>query len=170
MSPLFATGCDQPDPEEEARQARIAELRTQIDLPEVPPLDALELPARMPDGSWSVAGILRNRGSLMDGDVEVSALLQELYVCEGATEDSRAGCLHPHFFIADSVRSPQRLLAAGHDIRYEEQLEVGARYTFVGQYTQRTRGHVSTEDGLIVISEIRGENVEPPPEDEEGVD
>lgn len=165
---LVFVGCEQPDPQEEERQARIAELRAQVDLPAVPPLERLQMPERMPDGTWSVAGLMMNRAELMDSDVEVTALLREVYECDRPEgSESRDGCIRPHFFVADTLRTPQRLLAVGYDERYEEQLSEGERYTLVGRYTRTHTGHVSTEDGLIVVQEIRGENILPFEDEEE---
>lgn len=165
---VLCVACEQPDPEEEARQARLSELRAQVDLPAVPPLERLQMPERMPDGSWSVAGLLANRADLMDSEVELTALLREVYECDRPEgSESRDGCFRAHFFVADTLRTPQRLLAVGYDERYEEQLSEGERYTLVGRYTRTHTGHVSTEDGLIVVQEIRGENIMPLEDEDE---
>lgn len=157
---LLLAACDGPPPEDAERSARLAELRAQVELPAVPPLDQLRMPERMPDGSFSVAGLLANREALLNSEVELTALLRDIYACPNE-EGQRAGCLRPHLFISDTLRTPQRLLVVGYDTRYERQLSEGERYTFVGRYALTYPGHVSTEDGLLIVQEIRGENILP---------
>ena len=73
------------------------------------------------------------------------------------------GCSHPHIYLSDSLRSPRRMLIAGYDEEhYESHLVPGRTYTVHGAYEQRTRGFISTEDGLLVAHRIEGEGLTPP--------
>ncbi len=153
----------------------------QVDLPEVPPLTLLETPAHLDDGSWSIAGVLLNRDELRNQDLSVSGIVQEIYVCppdadagtdEAADDEDagpdryRAGCLLPNLTIGDTLRSEHTLLVVGYDAEhYEAQLQPGMRYTFTGPYTQRARGFMSTEDGLLIAQQITGEGVIQPGEE-----
>lgn len=155
-----------------------------VELPAVPPLELLDTPPTLPDGSWAVAGLLLNRDELRGQSLTVTAVLESIYRCEGAAEgiegeaaelavpreedtpavQRRAGCLLPHFQIVDSLRSPYMMLVAGYDEAfYEPQLRPGTRYRIEGRYVQQTRGFTSTEYGLIVATRIEGEGIVHPP-------
>lgn len=148
-----------------------------VQLPPVPNLDLVDVPAVYDDGSRSVSGVLLNRDELQDTAMRVTGILQEIYVCDvpldpdaGQAEEPepgqparfrvRPGCLRPHVYIADSLRSGQRLLVTGYDpLVYEPQLRPGTKYTFDGVYVHQTRGFISTEDGLLVVTAITGEGI-----------
>lgn len=151
-----------------------------VELPAVPPLELLDTPPTLPDGSWAVAGLLLNRDELRGQTLTVTAVLESIYRCEGDAEgvegeaaalavpreedtpavQRRAGCLLPHFQVVDSLRSPYMMLVAGYDETfYEPQLRPGTRYRIEGQYVQQTRGFTSTEYGLIVATRIEGEGI-----------
>ena len=153
-----------------------------VNLPPVPPMPLMEIPETHDDGSWSIMGILRNRDQHMGQTVTVSGLLQDVYECElaaaqraEAERNARgrrgapaeppapvAGCNYPHMFIADTMNSPRRIMLVDYQAEYyEPQMEPGLRYTVRGRYTTSSRGFTATEDGLIVVSSIRGASLVP---------
>lgn len=160
-----------------------------VNLPPVPRLDVLDAPRGWPDGTLSVAGLLLDRAALREADIRVTGIVQEIYVCEGSGDEigegtgadgglagvdtiaptasvtRRAGCLLPHLYIVDNLRSSTRMLVADYDaFFYQPQLEVGGRYVFAGVFTDRARGFTSTEEGLIAASRIEGPGVRQPEE------
>lgn len=148
-----------------------------VNLPAVPRLDLLDIPAQYPDDSRSVIGAIQSKDDLFGETLTVKAILVDLYQCdvpaaaEGAEGDvaaadadhepealdpNRAGCLRPHMYLADTENSPRRLLATGYDHRlYDSQLEAGLRYTFTGSYREASAGF-SSSDGLLVVDKIEG--------------
>lgn len=159
-----------------------------VNLPATPRLDLLEARQTLDDGTLTVAGLLLQRETLRDADVRVTGIVQTIYRCElaqGPGEGSaagselagtpseqatsavtrRAGCLLPHIYVVDNLRSDNRMLVTGYDAaHYEPQLEVGGRYVFEGRYTQRAPGFMSTEYGLLDTLRIVGERVVQPGE------
>lgn len=146
-----------------------------VDLPPVPRLDLLDIPAQYPDDSRSVIGAIQAKDELFGDTLTVKAILVELYQCdvpaaadddenvaadaeqeEEALDPNRAGCLRPHLYLADTENSPRRLLATGYNHRlYDSQLEAGLRYTFTGSYREASAGF-SSSDGLLVVDKIEG--------------
>ena len=160
-----------------------------VNLPEVPPLELLDIDHQYDDESWSVIGIYLNREDLRGQTISLTAVVDEVYVCdsvqaqldartngeagalrapaegEDVLEINRAGCLRPHFYVRDNMRSPQRMLVVGYEWEhYEPQLVVGTRLTYTGRYAQQAHGHTSPEYGLIVADEITGPGILPPPD------
>lgn len=181
---LFLTACE-PQPvliDADRGAADAASATADVQLPPVPSLELLDTPSRYPDQSWSVAGLHLERDTMRDQAVSVTGILQEIYVCEvplpaptgeaaapAPTGPSlvpqrvRAGCKGPHLFISDTLRSRQRLLVTGYNAAwYEPQLIVGQRYVFDGRFAQQTSGFISTDDGLLVVTGIRGNGVTDP--------
>ncbi len=160
-----------------------------VNLPTVPRLDLLERPRTLADGSVTVAGLLLDRETIRDTDVHVTGIVQEIYRCEGeavapdadagslaapaapaqAAVTRRSGCLLPHLYIVDNMRSDDRMLVTGYDAElYEPQIEVGGRYVFEGRYTQRAPGFMSTEYGLLDARRITGDGIEDPAQEGTG--
>lgn len=164
-----------------------------VNLPTVPPLELLDTPPHLPDGSWSVAGLLLNRDDLREREVRVTAIVSSIYQCEsdavevegeaaelaGDRDDGpeavltgdRAGCLMPNFRIVDTLRSPHEMLMVDYDAEfYEPQLRAGSSYVFTGIYTRQAPGFTSTEYGLIRVTHIEGDGIEHPEDEEEAVE
>jgi hypothetical protein len=159
-----------------------------VNLPAVPPLELLDVPDEYPDGTRSVIGTINMQDELMGEELKVKALVDEMYECDvpvqpeegedavdapaadadSAQDPRRPGCLRPHFYIADTERSPRRLLVTGYDYElYNSQLETGLRYTFTGSYREAAAGF-SSSDGLLVVDKIEGNNIsQEQPEDGE---
>ena len=162
-----------------------------VNLPEVPPLELLDINHQYEDSSWSVIGLYLNREELRGTSLSLTAVVDEVYVCDSVAEQlaaraavegdagavreraegeelveiNRAGCLRPHFYVRDNMRSPQRMLVVGYDWEhYEPQLVPGTRLTYTGRYAQQAHGHTSPEYGLIVADDITGPGIEPPPD------
>ena len=154
----------------------------EVDLPEVPALELLDTAHTYEDGSYSIIGLRLNKEELFERMLSVSAIVDEIYTCESVTEQlaarllqpldeegepveiNRAGCLFPHIYVVDNLRSEQRFLIVGYDWEhFEPQLTIGQRYSFHGTYTQRARGHMSSEYGLLVTNDITGEGIVPVP-------
>ncbi len=152
----------------------------QVALPPVPPLTILDVPRTYPNGAYSISGLMLAREALRDEPVKVMGIIASIYECQERRERiealatlaevnggepvangvSDAGCLMPHFYIVDSVRSPQRLLITDYDPSiWEHQLKVGNRYLFEGTYAQRAPGFTSTEDGLLTLESIEGSGI-----------
>lgn len=168
VSPPAGTG----EPDESARYPE-----TDVQLPPVPTLDLAEVPHTYDDGSHSVFGLVLQREELRDTEVRVTGIVQSIYECEVPVEADaeplapgavRPGCNRPHLYIADSLRSSQRMLVTGYDAAlYEPQLQVGNRYVVQGVYRNETRGFISSEDGLLVASAFEGDGIVIPPEEPE---
>jgi hypothetical protein len=155
-----------------------------VNLPPVPPLEALEVPRSYPDGSYSVAGLFFERESQRNQAIDLTAIVLDVYQCDSApvgvdgtagelaapteqptaaVQTGTAGCLLPHLHAVDNLRSTQKLLVVGDLLeQYGAQLRPGNRYTFSGTYALQTRGFTSTEDGLLIVDHIVGENFEAP--------
>lgn len=172
---LTTTACSSS--EESPAESDQPQRQANIDLPPVPPLPLLDVPAEYPDGSRSIMGLLVDRDDLFQTQVEVSGVVTRIYECSEPLEDGeewdpedgpRPGCNYPHLFIADAMESPREIIVTGYDAaHYEPQLEVGLRYRFSGFYTVQSRGFTASEYGLIDADTIEGNGVEapPPPED-----
>lgn len=150
-----------------------------VQLPPVPNLDLVDVPAQYDDGSYSVSGLMLARQQMRNMPVRVTAILHSIYQCEAeergvegeAAElaappeaerpfEVRPGCMRPHMYFVDSLRGRQRLLVTGYDAAlYEPQMHPGQRYVLHGVYAQETRGFISTEDGLVVVDRIEGEGI-----------
>jgi hypothetical protein len=115
------------------------------------------------DESISVMGVIASIYECAERRERIEALqtLAETGVGEPVANGvSDAGCLMPHFYIVDSVRSPQRLLITDYDPSlWEPQLHVGNRYLFRGTFAQRAPGFTSTENGLIALEVIEGSGI-----------
>lgn len=157
----LASACEATDPEIESERARLAALAQRIDLPEVPPLEALQIAAQYPDGSYSIAGVQRLRDELMDEEIEVIGIVREHYRCELETDSEdeeyssrRAGCRLEHAYLSDSLRANARLLIVGLTPEQDSELEEGRRYRVRGMFTRRATGHLSPENGLLDVQEL----------------
>ncbi len=157
-----------------------------VQLPPVPNLDLVDVPATYDDGSYSVSGLMLKRAEMRGMPTRVTGILHSIYACEegergiegevaeladpGTEQDEfevRPGCLRPHMLFVDNLRSRQRLLVTGYDASvYEPQMTPGRRYVVHGTYDQQTRGFISTEDGLIVTTLIEGDDIVMPVEEE----
>jgi hypothetical protein len=152
-------------------------------LPPTPPLTVLDVPRTWTDGSWSVSGLMLAREQLREEEVAVTALVHTIYRCarendaiegeaaalaidpeiEPTATTREGGCMLPHLYLVDSLRSPQRLLVTGYAHRHwEPQLRPGSRVTVHGLFSQRAAGFVSTEYGLIRASRFEGEGLTEP--------
>lgn len=146
-----------------------------VNLPPVPNLPLLDIPRTYPDGTHSVMGVLIDREQLLLSTITISGMVVDVYECEetggagDAGEDGlRAGCLYPHFYIADTPDSPKRILVTGYNAaHYEPQLQPMTRYRFTGHYSVQARGFSSSENGLLSVDAIEGSGVVPYNVDEE---
>lgn len=137
-----------------------------VNLPPVPDLPLLDIPRSYPDGTHSVMGVLIDREKLLLSTITISGMVVDVYECENpgdAGEDGlRAGCLYPHFYIADTPDSPKRILVTGYNAaHYEPQLQPMTRYRFTGHYSVQARGFSSSESGLLSVDTIEGSGVVP---------
>lgn len=177
----LVSACTTPGgPAVDAPDARDGLPAADVQLPPVPNLELIDVPETFDDGSYSVSGLARHRAELRGQPVRVTGILHTLYTCEvgnqgvdgaagelapdaGPSEASdgvRPGCLRPHLYLADSLRARRRILVTDYDASlYEPQLVPGQRYTVFGRYDQQTRGFVSTEDGLVVATQIVGDGI-----------
>ena len=150
--------CTQVADEDALERERLRALATQLDLPPVPPMEALSIVSQYPDDSYSVSGLLQRRAELFDQPVVLTAIVRELYACDPETAEpsapGRTGCLRPHLWVTDTLRSQTRMLVVGEPSAEVEALQVGARYQFTGHYVRQTAGHLSAEEGLVVVQHI----------------
>lgn len=121
-----------------------------VDLPAVPPLELLDMPAQHPDGSWSVSGLLLNRDALRDSEITLTAIVKTIYQCDapvvgvegelaelaagtgGAAPTAaggeaaprpnrfRTGCRMPHMHVVDNLRADYAMLIVGYDADFYE--------------------------------------------------
>ncbi len=182
---VLLAGCEQfaaltTPPEGGSRRDQLPPV--EVNLPPVPNLDLVDVPAVYDDGSYSISGLMLRRDEHRGQWIPVTGILQTVYECEeaargveGEVADMAApiadqaqfdpilpGCLRPHLYLVDNLRARQRLLVTGYDHSwFEPQLTPGQRYVMRGRYEQQTRGFISTEDGLLVAEEIEGTGVSP---------
>lgn len=173
---LVSTACSKSD---DAGAAPEAPRNENVNLPPVPELPLLDIPRVYPDKTLSVMGLLIDRDANMLKTLTVSGMVVDVYECENAdapskpgnartkgadTDDApQAGCLYPHFYLADMPDSPKRVLVTGYDAaHYEPQLQEMTRYRVTGHYSVQARGFSSSETGLIVADRIEGSGIVAP--------
>ncbi len=134
-----------------------------VELPTPPPASAFEIREYNDDGTLRIEGLISNRDRFLEEEVAVKGVITEI---QGDCDPRRARqrgetCPEPHLFIRDDADDDRRLLVVGYtnDQRRQFRLNEGSEFLFGGTYTRMAEGFVSTEDGLLVLSSLDGEEL-----------
>lgn len=134
-----------------------------VDLPAPPPATAFEVRERNDDGSLRIEGLISNRDRYLGENVEVQGVITEMQGdCDARRARERGeSCPEPHLFIRDHADDDRMLLVVGYtnDQRRRLRLAQGGEHLFGGRYTRMAEGFVSTEDGLLVLEKIDGDEL-----------
>ncbi|MGM0575101.1 MAG: hypothetical protein ACQEXJ_05155 [Myxococcota bacterium] len=135
----------------------------QVSLPAPPDLSPVKVETHHDDGILTVAGVVKERGSLMGEDVTVRGKVDEVFTCPKAPEPSREGDADagaapaptgeepdagvaedveaeapfcpkpPHLFLVDDMGQGERLLVLGSERTEVGEAEVGDTLTLTGR-------------------------------------
>ncbi len=128
-----------------------------VDLPSPPPASAFEIKEFNDDGSLRVEGLIGNRDQYLGEEVEVRAIVAEI-IGHGC-DPTEGRCPRNRMFIRDHIDDDLQLRVVGYIDEFIDDLEIteGEEYLITGTYTQQADGFVSTENGLIELLAVDGE-------------
>jgi hypothetical protein len=128
-----------------------AEGPIQVFLPPTPDLNRPRAPIHLPDGAYTVRGIVDSGGSLLNRIVTVRGLVSEIRSCR--EEDERLCALPTHAILVDSLAEPtHRLIAVGSRLKTVAGIEPGTRVELSGRVdTVSLDGRIVSLDGLLVL-------------------
>ena len=132
----------------------------QVFLPPTPDLNRPRPPIHLPDGAYTVRGVVESGGSLLNKTVTVRGLVSEIRSCR--EDDERLCALPTHAILVDSLAEPtHRLTAVGARLKTIAGIEPGTRVELSGRVdTVSLDGRIVSLEGLLVL---------PAPDDEEEV-
>ncbi len=132
----------------------------QVFLPPTPDLNRPRPPIHLPDGAYTVRGVVESGGSLLNRTVTVRGLVSEIRSCR--EDDERLCALPTHAILVDSLAEPtHRLTAVGARLKTISGIEPGTRVELSGRVdTVSLDGRIVSLEGLLVL---------PAPDDEESV-
>jgi hypothetical protein len=148
VSLLLWTGC-QSSGEDATKPERP---RVKVNLPASPEMVEPQIVEKYVDGTYTVAGLIRNRGSLFNTEVNLKGFIQSVQRCA----PGEAGCNLPsHAVIVDDLAHPRkRLLVVGGPLSIFGELQESASVTLAGTYRQTdTAGDFVRMEGLLVLED-----------------
>jgi hypothetical protein len=128
-----------------------------VDLPPQPSWAAANIPDKYPDGKWSVHGLRKKLKANLNQEVEVKAILLDVYQCPPDQVKCPKGktckpCDQPHFFVADTkdTKKDRALVVCNYPVKPKPPTlpPVGTEVVVAGTFT-REAGGFAASDGLV---------------------
>lgn len=149
-------GCDS----EEAQVVDDRRPAEKVNLPPSPEMVEPRFVEKYVDGSYTVAGLIKQRGKEINTEVTVKGYIEKVYRCQ----DGDDSCTLPmHATLVDDLDRPRkRLLVVGGETSKLNDLEKDAVVTLKGRYQQASPdGRFVRMEGLIVLPHLEPEPEEP---------
>lgn len=142
----FIAGCDGED-------ADIVDAKPppeKVNLPPSPEMVEPHFVEKYVDGSYTVAGLIKQRSKEIRNEVTVKGYIEKVYRCQ----EGDSSCTLPmHATLVDDLDRPRkRLLVVGGETSQLNELEKNAGVTLKGRYQQASNdGRFVRMEGLIVL-------------------